>query len=89
MLSPVIGVIKVGEQIYADRYTYLPMIGFYILVGYGISRLAFADRRFTLPVVACFCLLAGPLSFSTHQYKNTWQDDLTFWGQLRNPTRTQ
>jgi len=82
VLSPVIGVIKVGEQIYADRYTYLPMIGFYILVGYGISRLAFADRRFTLLVVACFCLLAGTLSFSTHQYKNTWQDDLTFWGAI-------
>jgi hypothetical protein len=48
VLSPVIGVIKVGEQIYADRYTYLPMIGFYILVGYGISRLAFGSSLFLL-----------------------------------------
>lgn len=84
VLAPVIGVIKVGEQIYADRYTYLPMIGFYILVAYGISRIAFAHKRYALPIVASFCLLAGVLSVSTHQYKNTWQDDLTFWGAIEN-----
>ena len=82
VLAPVIGVIKVGDHIFADRYTYLSMIGFYILAGFGFSKLAFADRRFSIPVVTGFCLIAGFLTYSTHQYKNTWQDDLTFWGAI-------
>jgi protein O-mannosyl-transferase len=84
VLSPVIGVIKVGDHVFADRYTYLSMIGFYILAGHGISRVAFADKRFSIPVIFVFCLVAGLLSFTTHQYKNTWQDDLTFWGAIES-----
>lgn len=32
MLVPVIGLVQVGEQAHADRYTYLPQIGLYIMV---------------------------------------------------------
>jgi tetratricopeptide (TPR) repeat protein len=32
MMVPVIGIIQVGEQSMADRYTYLPMIGFYVML---------------------------------------------------------
>ena len=39
MLVPVIGLIEAGEQARADRYTYLPQIGLYILITWGISDL--------------------------------------------------
>ena len=35
MLVPVIGLVQVGEQSMADRYTYLPLIGIFILVAWG------------------------------------------------------
>ena len=35
MLVPVIGLIQVGSQAMADRYTYLPQIGLYIIVAWG------------------------------------------------------
>ena len=39
MLVPVIGLIEVGEQARADRYTYLPQIGLYILITWGFADL--------------------------------------------------
>ena len=47
MLLPVIGLIQVGSQAHADRYTYLPQIGFCILIVWGVSDalLMLAKRR--------------------------------------------
>src|SRR2546430_2185910 len=39
MLVPVIGLVQVAEQARADRYTYLPQIGLYVLIVWGITDL--------------------------------------------------
>jgi hypothetical protein len=39
MLVPVIGLVQVGEQARADRYTYLPQIGLVIALAWGAKRL--------------------------------------------------
>ena len=39
MLVPVIGFVQVGEQARADRYTYLPQIGLYVLIVWGVTNL--------------------------------------------------
>ena len=39
MLVPVIGLVQAGEQAHADRYTYLPQIGLYMLVTWGTTDL--------------------------------------------------
>ena len=47
-LVPVIGLVQVGEQAMADRYTYIPLIGVFIIVVWGILDLfnkRFRDRR--------------------------------------------
>ncbi len=45
MLVPVIGVVQVGEQAHADRYTYLPQIGLYLLVTWAATDLTALWRR--------------------------------------------
>ncbi len=46
MLVPVIGIVQVGSQAYADRYTYLPLIGVMIaLVWLGVDVVAVAQNR--------------------------------------------
>ena len=40
MLVPVIGLVQVGTQSIADRYTYLPSIGLFIIVAWGLAELA-------------------------------------------------
>jgi tetratricopeptide (TPR) repeat protein len=39
MLVPVSGLVEAGEQARADRYTYLPQIGLYVLITWGITDL--------------------------------------------------
>jgi len=39
MLVPVIGLVQAGEQARADRYTYLPQIGLYVLIAWGVTDL--------------------------------------------------
>jgi tetratricopeptide (TPR) repeat protein len=48
MLVPVIGVVEAGEQARADRYTYLPQIGLYLLITWGITDLT--EFIMTLPL---------------------------------------
>ena len=50
MLVPVIGLVQVGEQSMADRYTYLPLIGLFIILVWGAGE---ACDRWRLPKVAC------------------------------------
>jgi tetratricopeptide (TPR) repeat protein len=39
-LVPVIGLVQVGDQAWADRYTYLPSVGLFIAVVWGVAELA-------------------------------------------------
>ena len=50
MLVPAIGLVQVGEQSMADRYTYLPSIGLFMLFAWGASA---AFTRWRLPKVVC------------------------------------
>src|ERR1039458_512217 len=53
-LVPVIGLIQVGEQALADRYTYIPMIGLFIVLAWGVWEIAarWPERDFRLGSVA-------------------------------------
>ncbi|PWU15126.1 MAG: hypothetical protein C5B50_15875 [Verrucomicrobia bacterium] len=46
MLVPVIGLVQVGDQAWADRYSYLPSIGFFIAVVWGLSEFKVQGSRF-------------------------------------------
>ena len=38
-LVPVIGIVQVGSQAMADRYTYIPLIGLFIMAAWGVPEL--------------------------------------------------
>ena len=83
-LLPVIGLIQIGDQAAADRYTYLPMISFYFISSAGICKLLnysrFQKRIFATSAVMSFsiiiCLL---LIVLTRQQSLVWRNDLVFW----------
>ena len=59
-LVPVIGIVQVGRQAMADRYAYIPCIGLFIMVAWGLGDAV--DRTAiprVLPAVAALCLLAA------------------------------
>lgn len=89
-LAPVIGVVKVGEQAFADRYTYLPMVGFYVIAGFAITAIPLpgARRRAASWGLAVALLLL--LGLNTHKYKDVWRSDLALWQyvEARYPDRS-
>jgi tetratricopeptide (TPR) repeat protein len=50
-LVPVIGLVQVGNQIMADRYTYLPSIGVFIIIAWGAEEI-FSKMRFSKVILA-------------------------------------
>ena len=74
-LVPVIGLVQVGGQALADRYTYIPLIGIFIAVAYGGADLAMRYRIPTAQVsVAAGLVLAGCL-FGIERQLGFWQNN--------------
>jgi tetratricopeptide (TPR) repeat protein len=79
-LAPVIGVIQViGGQGMADRYTYIPLIGLFIVLVWGAADgLARAGVRRWVGAVVGGVLLAG-CAIGAWQQVGYWHDSLTLW----------
>jgi Flp pilus assembly protein TadD len=73
-LLPVIGLIQVGLQARADRYTYLPQIGLAIALAWG-ARDLFAGRRGGRPALAIIAAIAiAALAVGTRLQLTHWRD---------------
>jgi len=79
MLVPVIGLLQVGSQAYADRYTYLPQIGLCIAATWAAGDWAgeLPQRRWALGGIAC-AILCGLTAAAYHQ-TTWWRDSTTLW----------
>jgi Tfp pilus assembly protein PilF len=58
-LVPVIGLVQVGDQSMADRYTYIPLIGIFIIISWGIPELVkgWRHKKIILPATAAAVLV--------------------------------
>jgi tetratricopeptide (TPR) repeat protein len=75
-LVPVIGLVQVGHQAMADRYTYFSQIGILIAICWGIAEVA--GERSTKALVAC-ALAASVLAILTVRQVRFWHDSVTLW----------
>jgi Flp pilus assembly protein TadD len=87
MLVPVIGLVQVGRQAAADRYTYLPLIGVFIALALGATeaaarlRLNAAVRASLAAAILLACLGA------TWRQLAYWQDSRTLFAHAVAVTR--
>jgi tetratricopeptide (TPR) repeat protein len=79
MLVPVIGLVQVGWQARADRYTYLPSIGLAVAVVWGLSDLAGRSAAGLWLLRAAAVALVGCLSFLTWRQIGYWKDSATLY----------
>lgn len=81
-LVPVIGLVQVGRQAMADRYTYLPFIGLFLAVVWGLAELMeLVERRGALrPVLGALAILAilGLAGMARAQTRH-WRDSVTLF----------
>ena len=79
-LVPVIGIVQVGPQAMADRYTYIPLIGIFVAAVWGIGKIAERGRIHARILVA---VAVGSMVFfgaRTHDQVQLWSGDLTLFG---------
>ena len=81
-LVPMLGLEGVGyqgKQGIADRYAYLPFIGLFLMVSWGIAD--FAKQRGLSPAVLRGISLAALIALATVTYRQIgyWKDNITLW----------
>jgi len=85
-LVPVIGLVQVGDQRMADRYTYFPLIGIFIAVTWLVWHSFSSElwHRRLLPVGAL--LLLAVLLGLTRRQAGYWRDDELLWQHAADVT---
>ena len=78
-LVPVIGLVQVGGQSMADRYTYVPYIGLFVILAWGLPDLlsGWRYRRIALPVAAAFAVAACMLV--ARSQVQSWSNSIALW----------
>jgi len=75
-LLPVLGLVQTGSQAAADRFTYLPSLGPFLLASGGLAWFWKAQRPVLLPALGLLALFLGPLSF---RQTGVWKDSISLW----------
>jgi len=80
VLFPVIGIVQVGEQAHADRYTLLPQLGLILAVGLSFDKLMkeIKIRRYAAIVIAPFIAVLMALTLQQVSY---WKNTETLFSQ--------
>jgi cytochrome c-type biogenesis protein CcmH/NrfG len=79
MLVPVIGLLQVGWQGHADRYTYLPQIGLYIAVTWAVTDLTRSWHFQRVALGGAAVLIVGALSCCAWLQTSYWRDSETLF----------
>lgn len=74
-LVPVIGIVQVGSQSMADRYTYVPYFGLFIMLAWGVGDLLNSKRAF----FAVFAIAIVIFSILSHRQTSFWKDNETLY----------
>jgi len=79
MLVPVIGLVQVGWQARADRYTYLPQIGLYIMVAWSAFDLTASLRYRRAIVGGMAAVVLAALVRAASVQTSYWRNSETLW----------
>jgi len=82
-LIPVIGIVQVGRQAMADRYFYIPGIGLFIIIAWGLNAVAhLVHMPRSVPAMAAVALVLA-LALSTSRYLRLWQSGVELFTHAR------
>lgn len=86
MLAPVLGIVQTGAQAHADRYTYLPQIGIFIVVVWVVAGLL-ARWENSLEIASIGAAVALVLLvMATRDQVSHWSDSVTLWDSAIDST---
>ena len=81
MLIPMIGIVQVGNQTRADRYTYLAQIGLYLLLTWSAVELLTKWPRFRQTLIVIAVLIVTALIVDSYTETSFWQNSEKLWNR--------
>jgi tetratricopeptide (TPR) repeat protein len=80
-IAPFIGIAQAGNQIVADRYSYLSCLSFPLLAGAGLAIAArrYERRAARLALCGASIIVIGLLAAQTWNLTRSWQDSFSLW----------
>ena len=82
-LIPVIGIVQAGHQAMADRYAYVPCIGLFIIIAWGLNDIVTAAALpRVVPAAAALCLISA-FAAVTNRYLPYWQNGVKLFTHAR------
>jgi tetratricopeptide (TPR) repeat protein len=88
-LVPVLGLIQVGGQFMADRYTYLPSLGPFFIIGlfiaWSLHKLIVLknNKNISIILVSVFCtLIVVSMSYLTYMQIGIWKNGIDLWSYV-------
>jgi tetratricopeptide (TPR) repeat protein len=86
-LVPMIGIVTVGEQAMADRFTYIPLIGLFLAVVWTLDAVASERRIPSAWLAGAAVLVVFILGCLTYRQIGFWRDDETLWRYTLSVTK--
>ena len=87
-LVPVIGIIQVGQQYMADRYSYIPLIGIFIILVWGACDLAQGLIRPKLALGTAAAIVLAVCVVATSRQLQHWRNSITLFAHTVSVTRS-
>jgi tetratricopeptide (TPR) repeat protein len=75
MLLPVVGLIQVGNQAWADRYAYLPLVGLYLMFSWSVLRMIEVRPALRQAVIVALVVMFLILSVLSWRQVGVWRDN--------------
>jgi tetratricopeptide (TPR) repeat protein len=82
MLVPVSGIIQVGSQARADRYTYLPQVGLFLAIIWTFANIAGSSRRNAVTLTGLVTVFLVAYVYVTRQQIPVWHDTVSLWQRV-------
>ncbi len=78
-LIPVIGLVQVGSQSMADRYTYVPLIGLFIVISWGVAEFVQSWRYGKAVLAVAAGIALSGLAILTWLQVGCWRNSTTLF----------
>jgi tetratricopeptide (TPR) repeat protein len=78
-LIPVIGIIQVGSQGYADRYTYIPLTGLFIIIAWGFTDLSAKWKYRQIILGASAAIILSAMAVCTFFQAGYWRNSISLF----------
>ena len=86
-LVPVIGIVQVGRQAYADRYTYIPYIGLFIMLAWSLPQLLSKWPQRKIALGLSMIIVLTTLGICAYRQTSHWKNSFTLFSHAIEVTQ--